>query len=200
VLWIDIYNLSRFKLNGCLHRVCSLQSVLTCLIVSSSLSFSTSASVPSFFDFFSSGSCCRCENKALWLSLVLSIIESRELTLPLSSPAASALLPPVSVLMSPCTMPKARAWDSSAFVYSTDLLKPVKSNPFCQLPLSAGSSLPAKILHPFNQKTVSSFRTFCVRSRCFNSGCSSSCCGFIKHHWLPASLLCILVRHRRRRR
>jgi len=108
-----------------------------------------------------------------------------------SSSAASALISPVSVLMSPCLIQYSRTWCCSSTLSLTCSFLPAQFYSF------SSSSLKRLKFGYNNQITKSSIRAYSLYAHYNNF---NSCIYDTHHHCLPASLLSILVRHRRRRR
>jgi len=153
---------------------------------------------------FSSRTCCRCKNKALndeWLLLDLATIDPSDLVFSYSSSSASALVPPVSVLMSPCTIPVSRAWSSSVlFCLTHDDLKFVCcffSTPTVYSLYPLVSALPKRIVGSSSQtQQLISNRASSACNSC-PSGIRFLSVGTLQRQWLPESLL---ARYGRRRR
>jgi len=121
-----------------------------------------------------------------WLLRDLTTIDRFDLSFnnKFSSSAASALVSPVCVLMSPCMMPNNCAWCRSSANCS---FLPAHFTS-CRFVFSSLSSrLHLTSLLP----TSSLYDVSCDFNSCFID---------THHHCLPVSLLSILVRHRRRRR
>jgi len=137
------------------------------------------------------------EQGSQWFILDLTIIEASDyLSLNnLSSSAASALVSPVSVLVStPCMIPSNRAWHCSALHHCPSCCCLLLPNPSF---LFFNSRLSRRLLFSSSRSILKS-RTKTASSGPHNS--FNSCHYDTLHHCLPVSLMSILVRHRRRRR